>query len=184
LCRGHSHPPRVPFAACVAALESAVRLYIDDFLAGFSIPDSRQFDEWQFFEREGLRAECLHILEMLTAYYEHQQSYDQAIEMARHWLIREPYHEPAHRALIRLYATCGQYAEASRQYDLCQRLLFEQLGVQPQPETRHLYLAIKEGAQDPAMRRTTQYVQSGTSYLAYQTIGGVDRDLLVIGGFI
>jgi pimeloyl-ACP methyl ester carboxylesterase len=121
---------------------------------------------------------------MLTSYYEHQRSYDQAIEMARRWLIREPYHEPAHRALIRLYGLCGQYAEASRQYDLCQHLLFEQLGVQPQPETQRLYQAIKEGAKDPTMRRETRYMQSGTSYLAYQTIGKGDRDLLVIGGFI
>jgi DNA-binding SARP family transcriptional activator/pimeloyl-ACP methyl ester carboxylesterase len=184
LCREHSHPPQAPFASCVAALEAAVRLYVDDFLAGFSIPDSAEFDEWQFFEREGLRAECLRVLAMLTSYYEHQRSYDQAIEMARRWLIREPYHEPAHRALIRLCGLSGQYAEASRQYDLCQRLLFEQLGVQPQQETQDLYLAIKEGARGPAMRRGTQYVRNGTSYLAYQSIGEGDSDLLVIGGFI
>jgi DNA-binding SARP family transcriptional activator/pimeloyl-ACP methyl ester carboxylesterase len=184
LCREHVHPPQAPFASCIAALEAAVRLYVDDFLAGFSIPDSSQFDDWQFFEREGLRAECLRVLTMLTAYYEHQKSYDQAIDMARLWLIREPYHEPAHRALIRLYGLCGQYAEATRQYDLCQRLLFEQLGVQPQQETQHLYLAIKEGAMEPAMRWTTRYVQSGTSHLAYQTVGEGDRELLLIGGFI
>src|SRR5262249_17473010 len=117
-------------------------------------------------------------------YYEQRQSYNQAIEMARRWLVREPYHEPAHRALIRLYALSGQYAEASRQYDVCRRLLSEQLGVAPQQETQHLYQAIKEGAKDPAMRRTTRYVQSGTSYLAYQTLGDGDRNLIVIGGFI
>ena len=121
---------------------------------------------------------------MLTAYYEHQQSYDRAIEMARRWLICDPYHEPAHRALIRLYALRGQYAEATRQYDLGKRLLFEQLGVQPQQETQRLYLAIKEGATDPTVRRKTRYAQSGGSYLAYQTIGSNDWDLHVIGGFI
>lgn len=184
LCRDHSHPPQAPFASCVAALDAAVRLYVDDFLAGFSIPDSPQFDDWQFFEREGLRAECLRILATLSAYYERQERYDQAIEMARYWLIREPYHEPAHRALIRLYARCGQYAEATRQYDLCERVLSEQLGVQPQEETRQLYLAIKEGAKGPALRRITRYVQNGTAYLAYQTIGAGDKDLLMVGGFI
>lgn len=184
LCRDHSHSPQAPFASCVAALDAAVRLYVDDFLAGFSIPDSPEFDEWQFFEREGLRAECLRMLAMLAAYYERQQRYDHAIEMARLWLLREPYHESAHRALIRLYARCGQYTEATRQYDLCERVLSEQLGLQPQEETRRLYLAIKEGARDPATRRTTRYVQSGTAYLAYQTIGARNRDLLMVGGFI
>ena len=171
LCREHSHPPQAPFASCIEALEAAVRLYVDDFLAGFSIPDSPQFDDWQFFEREGLRAECLRILALLTTYYEHEQRYDQAIEVARQWLIREPHHEPAHRALMRLYARSGQFAEAIRQYELCQRLLFEQFGVQPQNETQDLYRAIREGVTDPATRRTTRYVQSGTSYLAYQAIG-------------
>jgi DNA-binding SARP family transcriptional activator/pimeloyl-ACP methyl ester carboxylesterase len=184
LCREHSHSPQSPFASCVAALETAIRLYVDDLLVGFSIPDSAQFDDWQFFEREGLRAELLRILATLTAYYERRQDYDKAIEVARRWLICEPYHEPAHRALIRLYGACGQYAEASRQYDLCQRLLFEQLGTQPQGETQRLYHAIKEGASDLEMRRTTRYAQNGTAYLAYQTVGAGDSDLLVVGGFI
>ncbi|MGZ3673634.1 MAG: alpha/beta fold hydrolase [Ktedonobacterales bacterium] len=184
LCRGHAHPPQAPFASCVAVLEIAVRLYVDDFLAGFSLPDSPLFDDWQFFEREGLRAECLRILAMLTAYYEQQQDYDQAIEMARRWLSREPYHEPAHRALIRLYTLIGQPAAAARQYDLCKRLLFEEMGMPPHPETERLYQAIKDRSGDLTVRPQTHYTQSGTTYLAYQTMGAGVVDLFVIGGFI
>jgi DNA-binding SARP family transcriptional activator len=118
VCAGHAHPPDAPLAACVTTLEAAIRLYDDDFLASFSLPDSPGFDEWQFFEREGLRAECLRILALLTSYYERRGDYEQAIEMARLWLGREPYHEPAHRALIRLFALTGQRAAARRQYEL------------------------------------------------------------------
>jgi DNA-binding SARP family transcriptional activator/pimeloyl-ACP methyl ester carboxylesterase len=184
VCRGHAHPPQAPFASCVALLESAVRLYVDDFLAGFSLPDSPMFDEWQFFEREGLRAECLRILAMLTAYYERQQDYDHAIEMARRWLSREPYHEPAHRVLIRLYTLIGQPEAAARQYDLCKRLLSEELGMSPHLETERLYQAIKDRSSDLTVRPDTHYTQSGTRYLAYQTIGAGAVDLLVVGGFI
>ena len=183
-CREHSHPPRAPFASCVAALEAAVGLYGDEFLAGFSIRDSPEFDEWQFFEREGLRAERLRILALLASYYEERQSYDQAIEMARYWLSIDPYDELAHRALIRLYVASSQYAEAARKYDLCRRVLSEELGLQPHHETTRLYLSIKEGSEDPTVRRTTRYVRNGTAYLAYQTIGAGNRDLLEIGGFI
>jgi pimeloyl-ACP methyl ester carboxylesterase len=104
--------------------------------------------------------------------------------MARHWLSVDPYDELAHRALIRLYAESHRYAEAARQYDLCRRVLSEELGVQPQQETERLYLSIKEGTKDLTVRRTTRYVRNGTSYLAYQTIGVGDRHLLEIGGFI
>ncbi|MGZ3639075.1 MAG: alpha/beta fold hydrolase, partial [Ktedonobacterales bacterium] len=115
---------------------------------------------------------------------EQQQDYDQAIEMARRWLSREPYHEPAHRALIRLYTLIGQPAAAARQYDLCKRLLFEEMGMPPHPETERLYQAIKDRSGDLTVRPQTHYTQSGTTYLAYQTMGAGVVDLFVIGGFI
>src|SRR5207249_652564 len=40
---------------CLAHLTAAVELYSEDFLAGFTLPDSPTFDEWQFFQRESLR---------------------------------------------------------------------------------------------------------------------------------
>ncbi len=183
-CREHVHPPLAPFAACVAALEAAVDLYADDFLAGFSLPDSPMFDEWLFFEREGLRAECLRILALLTGYYEQEHAYDHAIAMARCWLRHEPYHEPAHRALIRLYTRLGQYAEATRHYDHCKRLLVEQLGVPLHPDTERLYQASKKIAEPLTTRPTTHYVQNGTTHLAYQTIGTGDVDVLIVMGFV
>lgn len=185
LCAGHTHSPDAPQASCVAALDAAVRLYRDEFLAGFSLADSPAFDEWQFFEREGLRSEYLRILALLTTYYEHHGAYEQAIETARLWVGREPYHEPAHRALIRLYALTGQPAAARRQYDTCKRILAEQLGVQPQLETERLYqeLGVPAGS-SAAPRPQTLYTRSGTAYLAYQTIGAGPIDLLHIGGFI
>ncbi|HEX8032240.1 MAG TPA: alpha/beta fold hydrolase, partial [Ktedonobacterales bacterium] len=124
------------------------------------------------------------ILAMLTAYYERQQDYDHAIEMARRWLSREPYHEPAHRVLIRLYTLTGQPEAAARQYDLCKRLLSEELGMSPHLETERLYQAIKDRSSDLTVRPDTHYTRSGTTFVAYQTIGAGAVDLLVVGGFI
>ncbi|HRF97455.1 MAG TPA: hypothetical protein PLZ51_19745, partial [Aggregatilineales bacterium] len=39
----------------VQAWQSAVALYRDDFMRGFSLPDSDAFDEWQFFQSQSLR---------------------------------------------------------------------------------------------------------------------------------
>ncbi|MCB0187312.1 MAG: hypothetical protein KDE31_23755, partial [Caldilineaceae bacterium] len=42
-------------AGALAAWSEAVALYHDEFMAGFSLPDTPAFDEWQRFEREGLQ---------------------------------------------------------------------------------------------------------------------------------
>ncbi|HKW21839.1 MAG TPA: BTAD domain-containing putative transcriptional regulator, partial [Ktedonobacterales bacterium] len=142
-CINHDHPPDAPLASCLTAMREAVTFYTDDFLAGFSLPDCPMFDEWQFFAREELRAEYLRILALLTSSYERLGDWERGVEMARLWLSREPDHEPAHRALIRLYAMGGQYAAARRQYKICRRMLAEHLGVEPDEETVQLYRAIE-----------------------------------------
>ena len=53
----------------LAHLDAAVELYTEDFLAGFTLPDSPAFDEWQFFERESLRQLYGQVLEQLVQAY-------------------------------------------------------------------------------------------------------------------
>ena len=50
---------------------------------------------------------------------------------ARRWLELDPLHEPAHRALIRIYAAQGDRAAALAQYRECVRTLSRELGVPP-----------------------------------------------------
>lgn len=52
--REHDHPESDVCPECLTALAEAVELYRGDFLAGFSLRDSANFDEWQFFETESL----------------------------------------------------------------------------------------------------------------------------------
>ena len=52
------------------ALERAAVLYTDDFLAGFSIPDCFEFEEWRFFEAENLRSSLTRVLEQLIEIYQ------------------------------------------------------------------------------------------------------------------
>jgi hypothetical protein len=46
--------------------ERACRLYLGDFLEGFSASDSPQFDEWAFFRREALRGRAIQALERVV----------------------------------------------------------------------------------------------------------------------
>jgi predicted ATPase/DNA-binding SARP family transcriptional activator len=127
----------------LAHLDAAVELYTDDFLAGFTLPDSPAFDEWQFFQRESLRQLYGQMLEQLVHAYRGQRAWDRAIEYARRWLALDQLHEPAHRLLMRLYAWAGQHAAALRQYQECSRVLEAELGAAPEDETTTLYEAIR-----------------------------------------
>ncbi|MFL5804686.1 MAG: BTAD domain-containing putative transcriptional regulator [Roseiflexaceae bacterium] len=127
----------------LAHLEAAIELYADDFLAGFTLPDSLIFDEWQFFQRESLRQLYGQVLEQLVQAYRTQQAWAQAIPYARKWVALDALHEPAHRALMWLYAWAGQHAAALRQYQECVRVLDAELGAVPEDETTALYEGIR-----------------------------------------
>lgn len=130
-------------AAGVAPLAQAAALYADDFLAGFGLPDNSAWDEWQFYQREGLRHRFARVLERLVELHQAQDAWEAAIPHARRWLALDPLHEPAQRVLMRLYALAGQQAAAVRQYQECVRLLEAELGVPPEDETTALYDAIR-----------------------------------------
>ena len=140
----HGHPEFDVCPECLSALTEAVELYRDDFLAGFSLRDSVNFDDWQFFETEGLRRELASALERLVRGHSARGAVEAAIGYARRWVALDPLHEPAQRQLIRLYAQAGQRAAALRQYAECEQVLKEELGVSPEEETTRVYRAIKE----------------------------------------
>ncbi|MBK8901960.1 MAG: protein kinase [Anaerolineaceae bacterium] len=141
--RAHAHSPEQLCPDCLASLTEAAVLYGADFLAGFSLPDCPEFDEWLFFEAEGLRAALAEMLQTLIAWHTAQAAYAPAIEYGRRWLSLDTLHEPAHRTLMQLYAWDGQQAAALRQYQECGRILAEELDVAPEAETDALYEQIK-----------------------------------------
>jgi predicted ATPase/DNA-binding SARP family transcriptional activator len=139
----HGHPESESCPECLQALAEAVDLYRGDFLEGFSLRDSATFDDWQFFQTEGLRQELAQALERLVHVYSAQGAYEQAIPYARRWVALDPLHEPAHRQLMQLYALAGQRAAALRQYAECARILEAELGLSPAEETTSLYEQIR-----------------------------------------
>lgn len=129
----------------ITPLAEAVALYQGDFMAGFSLRDSPEFDEWQLFQAESLRRSLAGALERLVWAYSMQDSFDAAISAARRWLQLDQLHEEAQRRLMLAYAWAGQPTAALRQYHDCVRTLNAELGVAPQDETTRLYDAIRSG---------------------------------------
>ena len=131
---------------CHGKLATAAALYQADFLSGFTLPECLAFDEWQLLQTESLRRDLGWVLERLTHIYEVDKNLAQATDCAKRWVDLDSLHEPAQRRLMVLYARAGQRAAAHRQFLACQRLLAEELGVEPQPETRQLYEQIRMGS--------------------------------------
>jgi predicted ATPase len=142
-CRGHSHPAAEVCARCRDPLREAAALYRGDFLAGFSLRDSAAFDDWQFFQAESTRRDFLTVLDRLVRLHGERGEFEAAIDHARRYLSIDPLHEPAHRAVMRLYAQTGQRPVALRQYEECARILQAELGVEPLAETVQLWQEIK-----------------------------------------
>ena len=141
--QAHNHPHDSLCSHCAPVMMEAVDLYQGDFMAGFSLSDCIEFEEWLFFQQEQQRQAMIAALERLVTWFSDQESYEQGIEYTRRWLNLDPLHEPAHCALMQLYAKSGHQAAALRQYEACTRLLEEEFGLAPELETTTLYEAIK-----------------------------------------
>ncbi len=140
----HEHLSLETCAVCTPVLGEAASIYGDDFMAGFALRDSAEFDDWHFYQSEALQRELAGVLERLVQSHGVQGDYEAAVSHARRWLALDTLHEPAHRALMKLHAWSGQRSAALRQYRECVRVLQNELGVSPLEETTQLYEAIKE----------------------------------------
>ena len=68
----------------------------------------------------------------------------EAAKWAEQAIVVEPFHETAYRRLMQAHAAAGNRAEALRVYERCRRLLAEELGAYPAPETEAIYRELLE----------------------------------------
>jgi len=135
-----------------AALERAATLYQADLLDGFSLRE-RDFEEWLTGERERLRGRAVQLFLRLV-----ERCGASGVEPSIRWALRilalDPMHEPAHRALMELYAAQGRHGAALRQYEQLRDTLSRELGTRPQPETDALAKRIRDDRRSPVRAAT------------------------------
>lgn len=143
--QSHAHAHEQVCQKCLRALGKAIELYQGDFMAGLTLADSPEFDDWQALQTEGLRQELAAALEHLARLQALNRDFQTAVQMAQRRLNLDPLHEPAQRQLMRLYAWSGNRSAAIRQYQACRRVLDLELGLPPETATRELYDVIQAG---------------------------------------
>lgn len=144
-CHAHNHAALDRCPTCAQRLARAVSLYRGDFLTGLALPDSPAFDEWRLLQQEARHQYALTALHALASYHLSLGNALQTQDLARQQLVLEPWREEAHRQLMQALAQNGQRSAALAQYEACRRLLADELGVKPTPETDKLYRRIRTG---------------------------------------
>lgn len=120
-------------------LEQSAALYRGEFLKGFDLPDAGPFEEWLLLTRERLQQQALTVLQVLANIYLEEGQWTRAAEIARRHIALDPWREVAHRQLMRALAEGGDRGGALAQYERCCTVLANELGVEPDEETRTLY---------------------------------------------
>jgi predicted ATPase/DNA-binding SARP family transcriptional activator len=151
-CAQHPHRHPETCTACAKRLHQAAALYRGSLLDQFFLSDNAAFEEWALLTRERLHRRAIAALVQLAEYHEGRREYEQAQQHTWRLLELDPWREASHRQLMRLLALSGQRSAALAQYVTCRRVLADELGVEPEPETTALYARIQRGEVVPAVR--------------------------------
>jgi SARP family transcriptional regulator, regulator of embCAB operon len=120
--------PARAYGPCGVALHIAER----PFLMG---EESAWVERW----RQRLHAVHVRALECDGEIYLWNGEPALAVELARRLVDLEPFRETAWQLLMRAHTAAGNPAEALQVYDVCRRLLNDELGVGPSPQTRSVH---------------------------------------------
>jgi DNA-binding SARP family transcriptional activator/pimeloyl-ACP methyl ester carboxylesterase len=170
-------------SACDAgAFEQACQRYRGDFLAGFSLGDCPEFDDWAFYRREALRGRLMQGLERLVRDNNAAGEHFAAAAHAGRLVELDPLSEVYGRHLIRSLLLAGDRSSAERHHAALRRRLRDELGVAPEAATE----ALMDPATAPLVHAvpTTRYVKGAGVHLAYQTYGSGELDILIMPGFV
>ena len=164
------------------AFEEACLHYRGDFLAGFSLADCPEFDDWAFYRREALRGRLMHGLERLVQDKNAAGEHFAAAAHAGRLVELDPLSEVYGRYLIRSLLLAGDRSSAERHHAALTERLRDELGVVPEAATE----ALMARATAPPVHAvpTTLYVKGAGAHLAYQTYGSGELDILVVPGFV
>jgi DNA-binding SARP family transcriptional activator len=118
----------------ITFLQRAAAFYQGDFLAGFTLKDSLEFDDWQSFQTHSLRQKYGRVLEALVRHYMAHELHDQALKHALRQVQLDQMDELAHRNVIQAYARMGQRIAALQHYDKYEQILARELQINPSEE--------------------------------------------------
>lgn len=137
-----------------------IELYQSDLLSDL-------YDEWILPLRDHYRVLYIKTLLHIAQQMRSQSEYEKAIDHARKVIALDPINERAHQQIMFCHAARGNRNAALKQYEECQRILMEELGVKPAAETMALHEWIRQTPPEtnPLEARITNLPISLTSFV-------------------
>lgn len=131
------------------AWAQAVDLYRAPFLEGIYLDDAPELENWLLREQERWQQQAASLLDRLIAHHTDEGEFNRALGYARRLVELEPWREEAHCRVMMLLARTGQISAALAQYQICHRVLWSELAVEPAQSTQALYRRLQSSAQQP-----------------------------------
>ncbi len=122
----------------LSKLQQAAHVYRGEFLAGFSLEDAADFDDWIGAQRAYWQRQMEGIFNRLSQVQFEGGEIANAIETTTRWVAHDPLNEAAYRRLMRLHLAAGDRYSALETYETCRALLEQDLQTEPAPETEAL----------------------------------------------
>lgn len=118
-------------------------LYHGDFLEGFYIKNSYQYNDWLFYKRETYQKNYVKSLNQLLSIYKSNDDYSNGCQLLEEMIRLNPLDEDSYNALIEMYIESGDRHSALKQYNRCIHMLREELNLSPKESTLKLLSRIK-----------------------------------------
>ncbi len=144
----------------ISQLQMAVNLYRGDFLEGFSLADTPEFDDWVGLQREVWHGRLNLIFDALSQWQFEAGDLPAGLETATRWRVHDPYGEAAPQRLMQLHFAGGNRAAALQVYETYSKMLAAEFGGNPTPEIESLAARIR--ASRPTQQPRTQAPQAPT----------------------
>jgi DNA-binding SARP family transcriptional activator len=168
-----------------AALRAAAELYRGEFMTGLSLDGAPEFEMWLLLHRESYHAHFVEAVEGLVASAARRSAWDDGVWAARRLLELEPWHEEVHRRLMMFLARSGQRHAALAQFEVCKRILHDELDAEPDEHTVELYEELKRESVVPnnLPAYTTEFIgrDAETRILARQLSDPESRLITIVG---
>ncbi len=125
-------------SASLPYLQSAAACQRGDFLAGFSLGDAPDFDDWAGNQREVWHRRLGLILDRLSEIQFARGEFAGATEAAAQWIALDALNEIAYRRKMRAHFAAGERGQALETFRTCNAVLAAELGIEPEPDTAAL----------------------------------------------
>jgi predicted ATPase/DNA-binding SARP family transcriptional activator len=162
-------------APSVDRCRTALELYRGELL-----PEDR-FEEWTGARRQALADRHLTLLVDIARLHEEAEEHPAALAALQQALVEEPFHERAHRAMMRIYALTGRRQRALAQFQLLRESLRREFEDEPDEQTRKLYQDILARRIGPAPALPPARA-AGNLPLQLTSFVGRDRELAEVVG--